>query len=98
MKVKELLADPARWTQEWFARNADGCKTSSDDGHAVCWCLSGAIKKCYPDLKEREKATNKLIDVLSDYLPIYDGAMGIYIFNDSATHDQVMEVLEKADV
>jgi len=95
MKVKELLADPARWTQGEFARNADGCKTSSDDDHAVCWCLSGAIKKCYPDLKEREKAANKLIDVLPEN---YDGAIGIYIFNDSSTHAEVMKLLEEADV
>jgi len=95
MKVKELLADPARWTQGHFARNADGIPTASDSQGAVCWCISGAVKKCYPSLKEREEARNRLIDVLSEN---YDGAMAIYIFNDSATHDQVMEVLEKADV
>ena len=48
--------------------------------------------------KERERATNKVIDVLRDYLHLSAYGEAISIFNDFATHAEVMRVLEEADV
>lgn len=47
MKVKELLADESKWTQGVYARAANGRPTLVDH-NAVCWCLDGAIRHCYP--------------------------------------------------
>lgn len=44
----QLLADPARWTQNAMAKNAMGFPSliKPEDG-AVCWCMTGAIYKIY---------------------------------------------------
>lgn len=49
MKIQELLSNNSKWTQGAIARRADGEKLrSATSKTAVCWCLKGAIKKCYP--------------------------------------------------
>lgn len=47
MKVKELLSSPSRWCQRFAARRASGedCLATAED--ATCWCLWGAVRKCY---------------------------------------------------
>ena len=42
--AREVLSDPARWTQHVWARDADGIATSRFGNDAVCWCVSGAIQ------------------------------------------------------
>lgn len=45
-KAKELLSDPARWTQGEWSRDAKGLpSTYRDAGPPVCWCLRGAITR-----------------------------------------------------
>ncbi len=48
MKVFELFQDESNWTQLALARNAAGESIDPNDPEAVCWCLYGAIMKCYP--------------------------------------------------
>ena len=47
MTVLELLSDPKRWTQDAFARDSTGFKCDVDAPDAQCFCLLGAIYKCY---------------------------------------------------
>jgi len=47
-KVRELLSDPARWTQGTAARNVEGRHVTSTDPNATCWCLMGAVWKHAP--------------------------------------------------
>lgn len=49
MTVAELLESPERWTREAVARDSKGLSTYAEDPKAVCWCLAGAILKCYPE-------------------------------------------------
>jgi len=48
MKISELLSGPEKWTQGAWARNQKGETVSAFDSSACCWCISGAIAKCYP--------------------------------------------------
>ena len=41
--VRELLAQPERWTQMAYARDAAGSQVPETSTTAVCFCLSGAI-------------------------------------------------------
>lgn len=45
VKARELLSDPARWTQGCFARTIDGAKVRSRSKNAVCFCSVGALRK-----------------------------------------------------
>lgn len=47
MKVRELFSDESKWTQGADARNALGEKVMAEAEDAVCWCLFGAVQKCY---------------------------------------------------
>lgn len=90
---------------KWIQKNYGGVRDILSGGfysalwsapEANCFCLVGAKKKCLWDLfsiahtpwQEREEIENKLIKFL--------GADGTLIhFNDTSTHAEVMEFLEK---
>ena len=48
--VLQLLSDPKHWTQDANARNSKGVKCELDSPDAQCFCLVGAIYKCYGTL------------------------------------------------
>jgi len=52
MTIQELLTDETKWTQSAYARLASGEPCSSVHPEAVCWCLIGAVNRCYggPDI------------------------------------------------
>ncbi len=47
MKLSELFSNESCWTQETFARTADGTRVAPKNPDAICWCLRGGIEKCY---------------------------------------------------
>lgn len=47
MKVYELLDKPEKWIQGELAKNAKGETTLPTSQDAVCYCLMGALMKCY---------------------------------------------------
>ncbi len=63
MKVKELLNEPSKWTKGTWARNEKGEPVYESDCHAVCWCLIGAIRKCYGS-EETEEILKKVRSAL----------------------------------
>ena len=67
-RVGELLKDPARRTTDTFAREANGDECHWDNGNAVCWCLSGAIKRIGGDPLNDElyEAVQRLLEIPLD--------------------------------
>lgn len=49
MKIKELLSDKSKWCQKHCALDVNGIPAESISPEAVCWCLFGAMRKCYRD-------------------------------------------------
>lgn len=49
MKIRELLSDESKWTKGQNARRETGTPVDSNDERAICWCLFGAVWKCYSD-------------------------------------------------
>ncbi len=47
MKVRDLLTDESKWTKDTYARDKDGNATTPGASDAVCWCLVGALERCY---------------------------------------------------
>lgn len=64
MKVHQLLSDESRWTGGALARTRAGEAVRAENPEAVSWCLSGALAKCYPDLKEWGMALGTLAQAL----------------------------------
>ena len=48
-RVRELLSEPGRWTQGYFARDAAGQECASKDPAATCWCVVGAMVRLGSD-------------------------------------------------
>jgi len=101
MKVKELLADPARWTKRSFSRDKWGYQIHPRDEQAICWCIAGGIEKCYPDFEEKKEARKKILRVIDPEIDPENAILlseTIINVNDSATHAELMKILEEADV
>ena len=93
MKAHELLADPKHWTKRAYARDKDGQSVSAHSDEAVCWCVLGAIIKCYGYLECPESRI-----VRTGLIEKYKHGM-ITNFNDiEASHEQVVSLLKELDV
>lgn len=89
MKVQELLSDRTKWTQNSFARDELDESAPLNSPDAVCWCLVGALIKCYGG----EQAT-KLQERISAHLKINS----VLVWNDDATYEQVIAVVKELDL
>ncbi len=90
MKVRELLSGPEKWTQGWSARQADGTECNSTMDGAVCWCLYGAIKECYP--LDDPDVTSKIANAI--------GTCNITYWNDAPgrTFDDIRQLVTELDI
>jgi hypothetical protein len=52
MKAHELLNDASKWTKEVFARDAEGKECPPEDDAATCFCILGAVRRCYRNFEE----------------------------------------------
>ena len=91
MKVKELLDSSDKWTQGTDAEKRDGQETHPDDPEAACWCLLGAIEKCYP-VEERGSIYERIIEAIKE--------VQISQWNDSPlrTFDDVQRLVIALDI
>lgn len=97
MKVRELLADPAKWTKGASAKLADGTTAPFSHEKAVCWCLMGATFRCYDSDHDLDHALMKLRKAITDKT---GRVIGIAGFNDDekTTHEDILAVCRDADV
>lgn len=98
MKVKELLASPSAWTQGSYARDKDGYHTFIDNPQAYCFCLGGAVIRCYKDPYECDEAYRKLLEAIKKRTGLEVSLL--FVFNDDpkTTHADILAVAEAADV
>lgn len=88
--ARELLSDPEKWTQGWYARDAEG--RPADDGNdprAVCWCIWGACEKVAGDWSKTHGATQALDSCAGGHAPTLNDAAG-------TTHTEILGVLDCA--
>jgi hypothetical protein len=96
MKIKELLIDETKWTQNCNARDKDETPINPNSPEAVCFCLIGAIHVCYPDPQDHNDVYDKIQNqIRTKYLIPF-----ISDWNDSSerTFEEVKEVIDKANV
>lgn len=90
MKLKELFADPKRWTQGTSARGKSGRAVSPASQYAVCFCLLGGVIKCYPNTEEKEAVERKIEKRLK--------ISRYWKWNDMATFEQVKKLVNELDI
>jgi hypothetical protein len=94
--VLDLLRDPSKWTKKVFAKTATGNITYPNVPDAVCWCVMGAIVKCYPNHNKQIEAVVKLKKLVPN--PPDPNKDEVVYFNDHATHKELITLLEKAQI
>jgi hypothetical protein len=95
MKVQELLTDESKWTRRAYARNRWGHVTGVRENDAVCWCLFGAVEKCYGWTVEGLRARKNIEGVLAEL-----GYDSIAQFNDGpwTLFKDIQSVVKQAGV
>jgi hypothetical protein len=76
--VGRLLKTSKQWTQGTNARTkkGPGNQCDPDSEKAKCWCLFGAVLKCYGDSNERWAAVTRLETALGRTLPSWNDKSG----------------------
>lgn len=92
MKAYELLDSPEKWTKGVMAKNLFGITVDPLDSSSTCWCVSGAIKKCYDGDNEALWTVARLI---KDEIK-----MDITFWNDNpeTAYCDVIELLKKLNI
>jgi len=97
MKVRDLLSSPEKWTQGVIARDATGFGCDATDDDAVCWCLTGALVKCYGPMK-----AFSMVGLFYPRIPANGGSHSddIGIWNDAPerTYPEVKALVDELDI
>lgn len=99
MKVKELLTDESKWTTGSLARDFDGNNCTQKCPDACCWCLIGAIYKCYGFLNSEPilSQVDRYIQQLHKQNP--NIPQRIVSFNDNyAKFEDIKNLVETLDI
>ena len=95
MKIKELFSDRSKWIQHDMSVDYRRRFTAPNSNDACCWCLVGAIIKCYPeDLIQQGRVMERIrLKIGNDYGPIYK-------WNDAIgrTFEDVKQLVEELDI
>jgi hypothetical protein len=92
MKAYELLDSPKKYTTYAYARDAEGKWCPAKDPEACCWCLIGALQRCYPDFDVRQELYQRIcikLGISPDYLTAW---------GDSHSFNEVVGVLKELDI
>lgn len=98
-KVRELVADPARWARGAYVRDQDFKPVGLQSADETCsFCINGAW--AYVSNENRLIGNHPLDRVLADCVPARwnnrDGTVDSAGFNDDATHEEVLAALDCA--
>lgn len=97
--ARELIADPHRWTQATFARDAAGDDVASSAADAVAWCAWGALYRVCGRLADSPEEPDPCLSAAERHL--IRAAVDLYDqnpedVNDERGHPAVLEVYDLA--
>ncbi len=90
MKIRELFKTKKDWIQKAAAKTKDGFPVLPKNENAVCWCLKGAIEKCYPEGKWLEIGEKIRMEIQNSIINWND--------NENRTFKQVKALVKKLDI
>ena len=104
--MRELLSDPARWTKQVHARDANGREVPPKHSEAVCWCLDGAMLKVsghegfgmVGEAAEQYFAAQRIVRSIARDNGLMRGDMAYSDWNDlkDTQHEDVLGLLDRA--
>lgn len=102
LKARNLITDPAKWTQTTSARDANGEECRSNSRVAVRWCIIGAVEKVTrrgseihgPVLERILKTAG--VEAHADYEMNFLRVASLNDRFELDTHDNVLALLDRA--
>ena len=88
--ARQLISDPAKWTQNLFARDKDGKSIDPQNKDAVCFCSFGAIER-FTGCKTLSEVEGHLDNVCEKLFHT-----NVISFNDTHTHAEVLALFDAA--
>jgi hypothetical protein len=97
LKLREVLTDETKWIKGNYAVDAHGLRTPAYAPTAVCFCIVGAVRRCYDS--DNPTAISALRDAARQLYPNRIGET-VSSFNDhpDTTFEDVVKVIELAGV
>ena len=101
VEARNIISEPGKWTQKFFARDSEGHGCNVASKNAVCWCAMGALKKACSRITEYGSYQHyHLSDDLADYImeSIDLESSSIYNYNDNdlTTHAGILDAFDTA--
>lgn len=90
MKIKELFTNETKWTQGAFSRTKNGRLSFANNPNAACFCLSGAVFKCY-EAKDHGTIEEKIRKEIGTNIVTWNDAP-------NRTFEEVKALVEKLDI
>ena len=100
--ARQLISDPRRWTIYYSAEDKDGEPVDFNSDKAVCWCSLGALRKVVYESSSKPENIAKAEEFtaygyLLDAVDLAKTGCGSVVgFNDTHTHQEVMELWDSA--
>lgn len=93
-KARALIADPLQWCRYAYARDRYGSPAYPYSIEARQWCSLGSLERVTRDAPSRILVAGKVI--LEEALGQLGYGHEVGAFNDSHTHEEVLEMFDKA--
>ncbi len=87
--ARQLITDPAKWTQGEYARDADGNEVKAWSEDATCFCAYGAIQR----VTEHEDSE---ADFFLRKAGMSKFGINVIDLNDTHTHAEVLALFDAA--
>ena len=97
--ARDLISDPARWTQRFKALDEFCLPVDPTSEKAICFCSLGALQnvtglsRYHQPVFEAAKALNRKLPI---YLTLGDDEADFTDFNDTHTHAEVLALFDAA--
>lgn len=97
-KAADLIEPKGKWTQGWFAKNADGGSLKVFSQSATCFCAVGAMRRVAGSRGELATAFATFISASKIPEPERNAGANIVQWNDdpARTQSEVVEAFRKA--
>ena len=100
--ARTYIDEPHKWTTHYLAKNAEGEFCNPESPQAVSFCAMGAILRATDIIYSKELGVTALTDKLGHSIPeatrgeYDDGWNDIAHFNNTSTHEEVLNLFDRA--
>ena len=98
MKPSELLSDASKWTKGYYARNEHGGLEPARSPVATCFCIFGALLRCYNGLpgERTQKVAKIILKRFPERVAHEDSTLPGFNDHPDTTYEEVISVLKEA--